>query len=379
VTHAAAPRPPAVVFDLNKTGCAVVRCLGRAGIAVTGVHAVPYPALGARSRYVTDPVVMPDATADELLAAFAALGGRLGHKAVVLCATDQAVDFCSRHRTILATHFHLPGARAATLHDLLDKDTQSALAERAGLRVPATVVARRGQQVDAARLDSIGLPAIVKPANSLFGYKRLMGVERTRAALEARIARTLEQCPAVVVSRYVEGGASANYTVMALGCRDGTTLVCAVTRKVRQTPSPAFGAGTLVETCRDDELEALTAAFVRTAGFTGPIELEFKRENGDGPAWFVEANLRCSALVGMTPAAGANLPLHAYLDALELPAPARSRPDAPVVWVDELRDGHACAEQGIPREEMLRQYDRVTMLSLHADDDPAPFAAAVAS
>jgi predicted ATP-grasp superfamily ATP-dependent carboligase len=376
VTGGAARRAAAVVVDLNKTGCAVVRCLGRAGVAVTGVHAVPYPALGARSRYASDPVVVPNATSRELLAAFEALADRLGAMPVVVCATDQAIDFCSRHRAALALRYHLPGARAAALHELLDKGTQAELAERAGLRVPPTVVVRRGEPLDDARLAAVGLPAIVKPASSLFGYKRFMGIERTRTALGARIARTLEQCPAVVVSRYVSGDARANFTVMVLGRRDGTALVAAVTRKLRLTPSPAFGAGTLVETCRDDELEALAAAFVREAGLTGPAELEFKREDGAGPAWFIEANLRCSALVGMTPAAGANLPLCAYLDALGLPLPVRGA-GAAVTWVDELRDWGACAAQGVSRAAMLRDYDRVSLLSLYADDDPEPFTAAL--
>jgi len=366
---------PAVVFDLNKTGCGIARCLGRAGVPVTGVHTVPYPALGALSRYVHDPVLLPDAGDAEILAALESIADRYAAKPVVICATDRAVDFVSRRRTPLQLRFRLPGA-AAPLHELLDKGVQAEIAARAGLSVPATVTVRRGCPDIARAIAGVPLPAIVKPGNSLFGYKRLMGIERTRDDLEARVAATLADCPSVVVSAYVPGGPEANFTVMALGRSDGSAAAATVTRKLRQLPQLAFGAGTLVEACRDDELVALAAAFVREARITGPVEVEFKREHGCGRPHFIEANLRCSALVEMTAAAGANLPYLAYLDALRDPLPEFSAERARVLWVDELRDWRLAAAGQLSQDELMRGYANVTMLSLHAADDPEPFEAA---
>jgi D-aspartate ligase len=368
---------PAIVFDLNKTGCAVARCLGRRGVPVTGLHAVPHSALGARSRYVADPLLLPPGAGDAaVLAAFDALaarGGGGGARPVVLCATDAAVDVCSRLRARLHERFRLPDAAAMPLHELLDKGAQAEIAARAGLSVPPSAVIRRETARAARALAEIPLPAIVKPANSLFGYKRLIGVESTRDGLAARVAATLAESPSVVVSAYVPGGAAANHTVMALGRGGGEPLVAAVTRKLRQLPRLAFGAGTLVETCRDEELAALARAFVREAGLSGPVELEFKREHGTGRAWFLEANLRCSALVEMTAAAGANLPYLAYLDALGEPLPEPRDAPERVLWVDELRDWRLCANGELTLAELLRGYERVSLLSLHAADDPAPF------
>jgi D-aspartate ligase len=368
---------PALVFDLNKTGCAMARCLGRAGVPVTGIHTVAYPALGARSRYVNEPVLLPRATDAEKLAALDAIASRYAEKPVVLCATDSAVDFCSRNRAILDERFHLPAAAPAPLHVLLDKGAQAEVAARARIAVPPTVVIHRHTPDLVRALAPIPLPAIVKPGTSLFGYKRLMGIEPTRDGLAQRVAATLAECPYVVVSAYVPGDAAANYTVMALGRRDGTVVVAAVVRKLRQLPHLAFGSGTLVETCADAELAALAGAFVREAGITGPVELELKREHGTGRPWFVEANLRSSALVEMTAAAGVNLPQLAYLDALGAALPDAPAERAGVVWVDELRDWKLCAGGAIALDELLRGYAGVTMLSLHAADDPEPFAAAL--
>ena len=362
----------ALVLDLNKTGCAIARCLGRAGVPVTGVHAAPYPALGALSRYVADPILLDGASDEKLLDAVKTIADRSDNRPVVLCATDQAVDFCSRNRSRLERHVHLAHARGLALHTLLDKGVQAEIAKSAGLDVPPTKVVRRGTP----DLAHVPLPAIVKPANSLLGYKRLMGIESTRSTLLARVTETLAHCPHLVVSAYVPGPCMGNHTVLALACHDGSVVVAAVTRKLRQVPQLAFGAGSLVETCRDDEIASLAVAFIREAGLVGPVEVEFKREHGDGRAWFIEANLRCSALIEMTAATGLNLPCLAYRDALAAQHPGHAHGPERVIWVDELRDWRLCATGQISLECLLRGYDDVTMLSLFAHDDPEPFVAA---
>jgi predicted ATP-grasp superfamily ATP-dependent carboligase len=366
-----------VIFDLNKTGCAIARCLGRVGVPVTGLHTVPYPALGATSRYVTAPLVRPNASPLQQLEMLIQLADRSPEKPVLLCATDQAVDFCSRYRADLTAQFHLPDCRGIALHALLDKGRQAALAARAGLAVPPTTVVRRDEPASAARVAAIPLPAIVKPGNSLLGYKRFMGVEHTREGLDARVAATLQHCPEVVVSTYVPGDAAANQTVMGLGRRDGTLVIAAVTRKLHQLPRLAYGSGTLVETCADDEVAALAAAFVRAAGVIGPVEVECKREGGTGQPWFIEANLRFSALVEMTTATGMNLPYLAYLDALGMPLPSSAAAHPQVRWVDELRDWRLCATGELSLDELLCGYASVNLLSLFDPDDPEPFAMAV--
>lgn len=368
--------PLAVVVDLNKTGALVARCLGRAGVRVKGAHAVRHAALGAHSRHVTDAQVRPGATAEQLLGMLARLAGEMTCKAVLMCVTDEAVDFCSRHRDALSARFHLPDARAAAMHELLDKGRQAALAERSGLSVPATVEVRRGDAPDLEAVERIPLPAIVKPGNSLLGYKRFMGVERTRAGLAARVAETLTRCPHLLVSAYVPGGPERNYTVMGLGRGARPPLVVTVTRKLRQVPQPAFGAASLAETCADKELAALAMKLIGEVGLTGPFEVEFKRDDTGRP-WFVEANFRFSALVELTGAARASLPHLVYLDALGSGLPEVELHGQEIRWVDELRDWRLCATGHLTLDELLSGYSGVNMLSLFDEDDPGPFEVAL--
>mgnify|MGYP003575634283 CR=1 FL=1 len=209
--------------------------------------------------------------------------------------------------------------------------------------------------------------------NSLFGYKRFMGVERTRAALEAPVAETLPRCPHLLVSSYVPGGPEANYTVMGLGRREHPPLIITVTRKLRQVPQPAFGAASLAETCVDDELAAAAASFVKEVGLVGPFELEFKREGGTGRPWFVEANFRFSALVEMTSDGETSLPHLAYLDALGGDLPDTTPTHRRICWVDEFRDWRLCATGQLTLDELCRGYSDVNHLSLFDRDDPEPF------
>lgn len=371
------PEPCAVIVDLNKTGALLARCLGRAGVRVTGAHTVRQPALGACSRHVEGAVVRPGLPPEQLLELLSALAERAAGKAVLMCATDEAVDFCSRYRGALAERFHLPGASAAALHELLDKGRQAALAVRSGLNVPPTVSIRRDEPQSLAALELIPLPAIVKPGNSLLGYKRFMGVEQTREGLAARVAATLPRCPHLLVSTYVPGGPESNYTVMGLGRRGRAPLVVTVTRKLRQVPQPAFGAASLAETCVDEELATAASKFIGEVGLTGPFELEFKREEGSGRPWFIEANFRFSALVEMTEAGGTSLPHLVYLDALGRELPDTTKGRRRVRWVDELRDWRLCATGQIALEELLRGYEGVNRLSLFDGDDPEPFETAL--
>jgi predicted ATP-grasp superfamily ATP-dependent carboligase len=239
--------------------------------------------------------------------------------------------------------------------------------------VPTTVAVRHGDAASLEALADVPLPAIVKPGNSLLGYKRFMGVESTRAGLESRVAATLPRCPYLLVSSYVPGGADANRTVMGIARRAGAPIGLTVTRKLRQVPMLAYGSASLAETCEDDELAALAARFVGDAGLTGPFELEFKREHGAGRAWFLEANVRFSALVGLAAASGVNLPHLAYLDAIGAPLPAVPQERPRVRWVDELRDWRLCASGEVPLEELLDGYAGVRCLSLADRDDPRPF------
>lgn len=363
----------AVVVDLNKTGALIARCLGRAGVRVTGAHTVRQPAIGASSRYVEGAMVQPGLLPAQLLEILLRLTDRAEGKSVLMCATDEAVDFCSRYRGALEERFHLPSAQSASLHELLDKGRQGVLAARSGLDVPPTVVVRRDNPESLAQLASVPLPAIVKPGNSLFGYKRFMGVEQTLNGLEARVAATLPHCPRLLVSAYVPGEADANYTVMGLGRREGPPLIAAVTRKLRQVPRLAYGSASLAETCVDDELSELSARFIRDVVLAGPFELEFKREGGSGRPWFIEANFRFSALVEMTATAGMNLPYLVYLDALGVPLCDKPCDPPRVLWVDEFRDWKLCANGQVSLDELLGGYSGVNCLSLFDRDDPAPF------
>jgi predicted ATP-grasp superfamily ATP-dependent carboligase len=341
-------------------------------VRVTGAHAVRHLALGTHSRHVRDAQVRPGATAEQLLEMLSRLAERATCKAVLMCVTDEAVDLCSRHRDALKTLFHLPDARAAALHELLDKGRQAELAERSGLKVPPTVSVRRGDAPGLDAVERIPLPAIVKPGNSLLGYKRFMGVERTRAGLVARVAETLRRCPHLLVSTYVPGGPERNYTVMGLGRGARPPHVVTVTRKLRQVPQPAFGAASLAETCADKELAALASKFVGEVGLTGPFEVEFKRDETGRP-WFVEANFRFSALVEMTGAAETSLPHLAYLDALGRGLPGTELSVQKIRWVDELRDWRLCATGHLTLDELLSGYTGVNRLSLFDEDDPGPF------
>jgi predicted ATP-grasp superfamily ATP-dependent carboligase len=188
----------------------------------------------------------------------------------------------------------------------MDKPTASALAQRAGLRIPESRVARSIAELDGYCRD-IEFPVIVKPLgimHSLLGNKALI-----LASSDER-QRRLPVWPAeheqLMVQKYVSGTLEAADFVAQAGVIVG---YCEA-HSVRTDTLDGTGFGVEFESIppSPDVLDA-TRAFVRALRYSGPGLIQFMRSAESGQLYFLENNPRLSAGVADSIAWGQDMPL----------------------------------------------------------------------
>jgi D-aspartate ligase len=332
---------PAAVVDVGwVNGLAAIRSLGRAGVRVLAVDHRP-SALGFRSKYA-ERLLSPDPFEDERR--FVNFVRALGD-VVVFPTHDNVLNAIARYADDLEVRTPFPS------WDLLErvqsKRAQLEQAQAAGVDVPLQ--------------DPGTFPVVVKPDRSVEfkrRYKRQAFRCETQADLEDALAKTEEF--GAIVQELVPGGDDALYTVGSYLTPDGTPLGVFCGRKLRQTP-PGIG------TCRVGEAvwvpEAVEAALqlLRSFGYNGLSQVEFKRDARDGRYKLMEINPRLWQWHGLASACGVDLPRIAYADLTGATPPAARMNGNGKRWAITLLPGESPAPQRPPYVD-----------AVFAVDDPKP-------
>jgi D-aspartate ligase len=332
---------PAAVVDVGwVNGLAAVRSLGRAGVRVLAVDHRP-SALGFRSRYA-EPVLSPDPFTDEhgFVNCLRALG-----EVVVFPTHDDSLNAIARYADDLPVLTPFPDW--SLLERLQSKRAQLEQAAAAGLDIPTP--------------DPGSFPVIVKPDRSVEfkrRYRRQAFRCETQAELDDALAKTEEFGP--IVQDLIPGGDDALYTVGSYLDADGAALGVFCGRKLRQTP-PGIGTCRVGEAVWVQEVVDAALTLLRSFGYRGVSQVEFKRDPRDGRYKLMEINARLWQWHGLAAACGIDLPLIAYRDLT-----GDSLPDAHMNghgkrWAITLLPGESPAPQRPPYVD-----------AVFALDDPKP-------
>ncbi|MCX6373793.1 MAG: PIG-L family deacetylase [Actinobacteria bacterium] len=323
------PADTAVVVGLSgATGLAVIRALAPCGVSCHAVHFDG--ATASMATRLARPHVCPDwrADPDGLVEFLIALAERLDrHDAATGGAAAAAprpvaslfVCHDAALHTVWAADERLRAAglrptftARRSLDDLLDKRTQMAAAEAAGVATPWTLWGTAAELLAAA--GDCPYPAIVKPAFSHLGAQAL-GVKALRCAdaRELRIALGRIEGLEVLLQEFVPGGDDELYTAGVFVCENGHLAFTG--RKLKQHP-PGLGIARLAETVDEPGLVPGSVALLRELGYEGVSQVEYKRDQRDGSYRLMEANFRPWTWIGLATACGTNLPLAAHRWAL---------------------------------------------------------------
>ena len=375
--------PAALVMNTHLTGLAVARSLGRAGVPVLGLDKERGGA-GQHSRHLSGLGLVPGPEVDgggALAEHLVALGPSFAERPVLFPTNDDWVLALARHRGALEEHYRFPYAPYEVVQRALGKTALYRACEALGLDAPrswylddtpAAVVAER-----------VPYPCVLKPDDSRGFYDAFRAkvfVVRDRTEFLARVAEAAERGLSLVAQEWVETRPGGFWSVASYLSADGTPRGVFTGRKLEQWPL-GFGTSCLADARWDEGIAKAGVAVLQELGYWGISEIEFVQDAATGRHLLLDVNTRPWKWVGLPVAAGVDLPLLAFRDAVGAPYDAGQQVDG-VRWTflrDYVQLVRARAAT-VPEEQVTKQEwtdllaGRPTTVvdAVHDPDDPEP-------
>ena len=283
----------AIVTGADYRGLGIVRSLGRRGIPVWVLREEGH-FLGAASRYASRSLRWPRGDSFGQVEFLANLAVREGLKGWALFpTTDELVMLLARHHKSLATHYRLTIPSWETLQWVCDKRLLYRLAQELGLSQPWSFFPRNRDDVAALQCQ---FPVILKPALRMEinpFTKDKAWPTRDRASLLARYdeACALVGPEMVMIQELVPGWGEAQFSYAAL-FSNGEPAASIVARRIRQFPMDFGRFSTYVESVDEPPVAESALRLLAAVGFTGIVEVEFKRDPRDGQYKLLDVNPR---------------------------------------------------------------------------------------
>lgn len=332
----------------------MVRALGRRGLRVAVATSNP-ESDAARSRYCVEVVRTPSWVDEPGLAVDAVAAWARGQplRPVVFPQGDHDLVAISRRRAELAevARFALPPPEL--VEDLVDKLRFTALATRASLPVPQTLVIERGKATDALRAWA-SFPCVLKPAMRAHWFESALAAQggpsqkalrlEDRASLDRLLPLIEAHGTDVLLQAAVEGGEERLVSYHAYVRPGGEVAAEFTGRKVRTYPR-RYGVSTCVEITDDREVKRLGREIVERLDFSGVVKMDFKRDARDESLALLEINPRFNLWHHPATVAGAPIPELVYWDLVTPGSARRAGPVRPGVrWVSPRADLKAFRE-----------------------------------
>jgi predicted ATP-grasp superfamily ATP-dependent carboligase len=320
----------------SPTGLGVARALRDQGLTIIGLTS-DTTASPCRSALWHEIVDEGDGSPEAWIAAVRGVAARHG-RTVLIPVRDDVVELLAAHAEDVARHveFVLPPADVVTT--LLDKTAFHRWAVDRGFPVPHTEIVANQAELDAA-LARIPYPAVIKPFERTAEWQAVSPRHKAyRLGCAADITgigfRLFDAAPRFVLQQWIPGTDADVWFCLVYRDRTGREIASQVGRKLVQWPV-GTGCTALATTAADEELHALTRDLLDAAGHIGVGSLEVKRSTADGKLYITEPTVgRPNLQSNVATAAGVNLTLLQYRDALGLDLPAMPAP-RPAVWVHE--------------------------------------------
>jgi predicted ATP-grasp superfamily ATP-dependent carboligase len=367
-------QPGAVVIGSDYIALGVVRSLGRRGIPVWLLHDDRHmDAVVSRHVHRRLPWPIGDtARLTRLLELYSRhdLGGW-----TLYPADDEAAALVARHHRALSERFLLTTPPWDVLRWAYDKRLTYALAARLSIDHPWTYCPRSGE-IAALECDfPVILKPAVKPQINRFTLARAWRVDdRSQLLRRYAEARELVSPDEVMIQELIPGGGRTQFSFAAL-CASGRPLAWLVARRTRQYPIEFSRGSTFVETMDEPAIEEPARRLLAEIGYTGLVEVEFKRDPRTGCPRLLDINARTWGWHTLGRRAGADFPFLSWRLARGETIPeTRARPG--VRWVRAIVDVPAALSEMRRGQLSLSAYLRSLRPPLEcavfASDDPLP-------
>jgi predicted ATP-grasp superfamily ATP-dependent carboligase len=321
----------ALVIGLCSHGLAMTRALTKCGVNVHALEA-NFELPGAITNSATVHKVASikqDSLIDDLLSFRKQFSPTI--KIVLIPTNDNNVKIISTNIQLLSEHYIISwGHCADTVAALLLKSNIEDRCVQTGLHYPKSLVISDIKGTDTA-IGMFEFPVIIKPVNPQSSFKALRcdSPEQLRQLVEQ-----YKQDLPILVQHWISGGDTDLY-FCALYLDKGKVLTHYLGNKLASFP-PAMGQTTVAVSCDETELIELTERFFDGLNMSGPVSVEYKKDQ-QGRYWVIEPTVgRSDFWVGLCIRSGCNLPYLEYQTCLKLPILAEAI--KPAIWFDSERD-----------------------------------------
>jgi D-aspartate ligase len=326
--------PGAIVVGGDYQGLGIVRSLGRRGVAVVVID--DERSISRHSRYVEGAYRFPELrTGEQTMSALLAVADRTDVEGWVVYPTrEETVAALARHRTRLLAHFRVPTPDWSVTKWAWDKRKTYARAAELGIPTPRSWHVRSEEELETIDADP---PYVIKPAiKEHFFYatkcKAWRADSREELAARFRAAAALVGTEEVVVQELIPGDGETQLAYCAMFKTD-TPLASMLVKRLRQHPVDFGRASTFVRTVDVPELEEMSVRFLRSIGYYGLVELEYKHDRRDGLTKLLDVNARTWGYHSLGGRAGVDFPYLLYADQLGLPVPSGVRARPGISWI----------------------------------------------
>jgi D-aspartate ligase len=369
---------PAVVFGLLHAGLAIVRSLGRDGIAVQGIALNRYE-FGLRSRYLHRRTLA--AGDDDVLEALRHAGAG-GERPVLFLERDENVETVLRRWDEVRDLADLPlPDDPEAVRRLRRKDLLPEVAAGAGVPSPYTV---RAESPEAIRDAHLKPPLLLKPQEGqefalAFGEKAF--VAHTVDEAVAGWKRAKERGFETVIQELIPDSHEQVYSLFTYVGREGSPLASVVGRKVRQGPL-RFGTSAVFASGHDEEVHEVGQRLLAAVDYRGLAHVEMVRDQRDGLLKVIEVNTRPPVWAGIATGPELGIARVAYDDLCGRPGNGEQTLTEQLTWIYLAKDVWVSAQMArrreLPPREFLRHYlSRKKVRATFAVDDPAPAVASL--
>lgn len=375
--------PGAIVVSGDYQGLGIVRSLGRRGIEVVVVD--DEHSIGRYSRYAAGSYRFRDLRTDEqIVGALLSVAERRDVEGWVVYPTrEETVAALSRHRGQLLEHFRIPTPDWSVTRFAWDKrNTYSRAAE---LNIPTPRTWRVSSEDELDTVDGEP-PYVIKPAiKEHFFYatkcKAWRANNRDELVRRFRAAAMLVGTEEVVVQELIPGDGHTQLAYCAMFKHD-VPVASMLVNRLRQHPVDFGRASTFVRTVEFPDLEEMSIRFLRSIGYYGLVELEYKYDRRDGLTKLLDVNARTWGYHSLGQRAGIDFPYLLYADQIGLPIPLGVEARTGVAWIRLATDLPTAAAELVRRRLDWRAYLRSLRVfdveSVFTPDDLRPGVAELA-
>lgn len=290
---------------------------------------------------------------------------------------DGEVQLVSQHRDELSALYKIVLPDWSSLQWLCEKPLLYKRAAELGVSFPRTYALTSADEADV--LD-VTFPVILKPnmggGDTAISRAKVIRAD-DRQALKAAFAVASGEIGAgnVVVQELIPGGGESQFSYAALW-RDGEPVAEFTAQRQRQYPVDFGYTSTCVEVV--DNRQAIEAArtILKSAGHSGLVEVEFKRDGRDGSLKLLDVNPRPWSWFGLCSAAGIDLGALLWQVANDMPTGPTFDARQGVSWSYLVRDAIAAFTLNRRGQAGMREYlaslRKIRSWAAFAANDPLP-------